>query len=218
MEIVPRSYHSNDSCSAGRRLSYRLASSSLVTLLLCMISSIGCGSHETATGRASSTAHVIEIQPTSFEVRASRRAFDGAPPTVPHQAFGIDCTVCHTQTGELIPTIGAAPANPHCGASQSAEFANCKQCHLFSQTSSIFVESSFTGRLQTRHASERANRLSPPVTPHSITMRRNCLACHAGPSARPEIRCMHPERTNCIQCHLTVDSEDRPTGVSTNLP
>ena len=33
------------------------------------------------------------------------------------------------------------------------------------------------------------------------TLPVDCLARHAGPSARQEIRCTHPDRTNCLQCH-----------------
>ena len=43
---------------------------------------------------------------------------------------------------------------------------------------------------------------SPPVIPHQLQMRENCLACHAGPGAPKEIRVSHPERINCRQCHV----------------
>jgi cytochrome c-type protein NapB len=43
---------------------------------------------------------------------------------------------------------------------------------------------------------------SPPLIPHDLQLRGNCLACHAGPGGVEEIRSTHPERANCRQCHL----------------
>ena len=42
----------------------------------------------------------------------------------------------------------------------------------------------------------------PLLIPHSLQMRENCLACHAGPQAVVEIKTSHPERQNCQQCHV----------------
>jgi cytochrome c-type protein NapB len=139
--------------------------------------------------------------------RSKRRAFDGAPPVVPHQSFGVACVTCHTETGKEIPTVGIASANPHRGSQQEGAFANCKQCHLFANANDQFVDNSFQGLTGARDSAERAFAGAPPVTPHSVAMRSNCLACHTGIAARPEIRCTHPERTTCQQCHLTVDAE-----------
>jgi hypothetical protein len=159
------------------------------------------------------------VQPTSFAVRAQRRAFDGAPPVIPHMPFGADCVTCHTATGQAIPTVGAAPANPHLGDPRVGSLENCRQCHLFAQTSSTFKQNSFAGIPQERHTAERAHPLAPPVTPHPLQMRENCIACHAGPAARPEIVCTHPERSNCVQCHLVVhpESENQQPILSTVL-
>jgi hypothetical protein len=33
-------------------------------------------------------------------------------------------------------------------------------------------------------------------------MREDCAACHESVAGRPEIRCTHPERVNCRQCHV----------------
>src|SRR5262249_32598426 len=43
---------------------------------------------------------------------------------------------------------------------------------------------------------------SPPPIPHSLEMRENCRACHAGPGAVDELRTSHPERVSCRQCHV----------------
>ena len=49
---------------------------------------------------------------------------------------------------------------------------------------------------------------SPPVIPHKLFMRENCLSCHAGPSAPKEIRMSHPERVNCRQCHVPGNTQE----------
>jgi len=176
---------------------------------LLAITNWGCQQQDTFDRRSDSSARVGEIQPTSFAVRAKRRAFDGAPPVIPHVPFGVDCVTCHTPTGKEIPTIGAAPANPHHNDSQAGSLENCRQCHLFSQTTTTFVDNAFQGMPQIHHETQRAYSSAPPVTPHSLSMRTNCIACHAGPAARPEILCTHPERTNCVQCHLATDPASR---------
>ena len=51
----------------------------------------------------------------------------------------------------------------------------------------------------------------PPMIPHQIQMRENCISCHAGPSAPKEIRVTHPERVNCRQCHLPMHQEWKPS-------
>lgn len=140
----------------------------------------------------------LELKPTSLQVRAKRRAFDGAPPVVPHESFDVACIICHTAEGKIVPTIGIAPANPH--DFQSASFTNCKQCHVFSQTDRLLVESDFQGIPQQHRPADLTYRA--PVISHPTAMRANCAACHTGPAARPEIVCPHPHRTNCVQCHV----------------
>jgi hypothetical protein len=39
-------------------------------------------------------------------------------------------------------------------------------------------------------------------------MRENCNSCHADPASRPEIRCSHPLRANCRQCHVPADETE----------
>jgi cytochrome c-type protein NapB len=171
-----------------------------LSLLGAFLLSAGCDQLGlTSKPEAKSTA---TVQPTSFQVRAERRAFDGAPPVIPHKSFGIDCTKCHTITGLLVPSVGIAPANPHEGDRRAGSLTNCKQCHVFANTDQLFVEADFTGLRQQYQPSSRAHPLAPPVIPHPTTMRANCMACHSGQAARPEIICTHPERTNCVQCHV----------------
>lgn len=145
----------------------------------------------------------VEVQLTATSERASRRAFDGAPPVIPHKPLGAACITCHTSGGKVVPNIGYAPANPH-GKMGSLE--NCRQCHLFKQADDDFAENLFVGVVQTTDSGEAAFPGAPSTIPHPVLMRENCVACHAGPSSRPEIRCTHTERVNCTQCHLPAQT------------
>ena len=140
--------------------------------------------------------------PTSHIVRATRRQYVGAPPVVPHPPLSGDCVTCHTPEGSHKPPLGFAPANPHSSTPGMSQDARCRQCHVFRMTDTLFVESELVPSALTRTTGARAYATAPPVIPHSLMMRDNCLACHAGPAARPEIRCSHPERTRCVQCHM----------------
>jgi len=144
---------------------------------------------------------------TSALARAERRAYDGAPPVIPHVAFGSPCTQCHTAQGAEVPGVGFAPASPHRDTPGIGEVANCRQCHVFRRTDEIFVASSFEGLPQDLEPGDRLFAGAPPVIPHPVFLRENCLACHTGPAAREEIRCTHPERVNCRQCHVPGESE-----------
>ncbi len=135
-------------------------------------------------------------------VRAARRAYDGAPPTIPHQAFGADCPTCHTRVGVAVEGVGFAPPSPHDDTLGLEGTRRCRQCHVPVTTNEVFVESTFVGRPQTLDGGARMHRFAPPVMPHSAFMRENCLACHDGPAAREGIRTSHPERAACRQCHV----------------
>lgn len=139
---------------------------------------------------------------TPSAVRAERRAYDGAPPVIPHPPLGASCAACHTTTGMEVPSRGFAPANPHVGTTVEGRTTNCRQCHVFQSTTEAFAESSFAGLAQDLRRGRRMYLGAPPVIPHPVLMRENCNACHSGPAARPEIRCSHPQRTNCQQCHV----------------
>jgi len=138
---------------------------------------------------------------TAAHERARRRAFDGAPPVIPHESFGAECASCHGQRGVHVPELGFAPPSPHAATPGLSLLSRCTQCHVFAETTGVFVASSFAGRPQDLRRGERAYEGAPPVVPHAAFLRENCLACHSGPAAREEIRTTHPERENCLQCH-----------------
>jgi cytochrome c-type protein NapB len=139
--------------------------------------------------------------PRSTAERAARRAYDGAPPTIPHDTSLAACVSCHSDEGMAIPGAGFAPASPH-GADADGSLRRCRQCHVPAATASVLVKSNFLGLPQAPLRGERATPGAPPTIPHSLQLRQNCVACHAGPAARAEIRTTHPERIRCRQCHV----------------
>ncbi len=133
-----------------------------------------------------------------LQARAKRRAFDGAPPVVPHpidQMSASSCLVCHGK-GLTISTAHA-PQLPH------SMLLNCTQCHV--EQSSTMMESfliatnDFNG-LSAPTQGTRAWSGAPPTIPHSTFMRESCMSCH-GPTGHQAIRSSHPWRANCLQCH-----------------
>jgi len=140
--------------------------------------------------------------PTPATERARRRAYDGAPPVIPHPPQGSPCSVCHGRTAKEVPGLGLAPPSPHEETEGIGATAHCRQCHVFRGTGGVLVESSFAGLRQDLRHGPRHHPLAPPVIPHAVFMRENCSACHCGPAAREEIRCTHPERRLCRQCHV----------------
>jgi cytochrome c-type protein NapB len=139
---------------------------------------------------------------SAASVRAQRRAFDGAPPVIPHPRFGADCTNCHTMRGINLPDVGFAPPMPHGATAGMQGSLRCTQCHVRKTTDDVWRESGFVALRQDLRRGKKAFFTSPPVIPHALQMRENCQACHTGPAAREEIRCDHPERIRCTQCHL----------------
>lgn len=145
---------------------------------------------------------------STASVRAERRAYDGAPPTIPHESFGASCSACHDERGQSVRGVGFAPASPHVATSKAGGTVRCRQCHVFVTTEALFVATEFEGLAQDLAAGDRAATGAPPRIPHRILMRENCVACHDGPGAREEARTTHPERWRCRQCHVPVtDSE-----------
>ena len=139
-------------------------------------------------------------------VRAERRLYDGAPPVVPHENFGMTCTECHNIDGVEVPGVGFAPPQPHADTAGMSSVSRCVQCHVFKQSDAVFAASDFVGLRQDLRHGARLYPIAPPTIPHKTFMRENCLACHSGSAAREEIRTTHPERTRCRQCHVPAGS------------
>ena len=137
-------------------------------------------------------------------VRAERRLFDGAPPVVPHEDFGVTCGACHDARGMPVRGVGFAPPSPHDATAKAGATQRCRQCHVFVLVHDVFVGSSFEGLRQDFRRGGRMAPNSPPTIPHLVQMRENCTACHSGRGARAEIVTSHPERQRCRQCHVPV--------------
>lgn len=139
---------------------------------------------------------------SSAAVRARRRAYEGAPPVIPHRPFGASCISCHTAEGIAVSGEGFAPPSPHGKTQGMGKMSRCQQCHVFVNTQELFTENNFSGLRQDLRHGNRLNPFAPPVIPHALFMREDCLACHSGLAAREEIRTSHSERQRCLQCHL----------------
>ncbi len=142
--------------------------------------------------------------------RAQRRAFNGAPPVVPHaidQQNASSCLVCHGDG--LKVGVVVAPKMSH------ETYANCTQCHVESinralppTTGPRAAATLFQG-LSTPGPGERAWPGAPPIIPHTTWMRENCTSCH-GTLADQGLMTSHPWRGNCLQCHgLSADLDQR---------
>lgn len=129
------------------------------------------------------------------------RQYPGSPPRIPHKVFPAfsdeaeDCLACHGRGGYDVELDAYAPVTPH------PEKELCYQCHVPKQTDELFVESNWLSLPPPKLGNSQLGG-SPPPIPHSLQIRDDCIACHAGPAAVAEIRVDHATRGNCRQCHV----------------
>ena len=134
--------------------------------------------------------------------RHEHRAFYTAPPVIPHELFPAsagDCLTCHREERQYFGKTSTKTPHPH--------WTNCNQCHLpsrpaFAQVEAEPVETTWTG-LGTPTDGERISIVAPPTMPHRVLFREDCQSCHSHKSPFASMRGPHPERTNCIQCHVS---------------
>lgn len=156
---------------------------------------------------------VDENHQRTLKTYYNNRAYHGAPPSIPHPVKdtrsmgGNTCLQCHQNGGFVAKFNAFAPVTPH------PEKVNCKQCHVEQNTQTLFKGTNFEKISTPSVGNNNALQGSPPIIPHQIQMRENCLACHAGPSAPKEIRVTHPERINCRQCHVPNNKEVTDIGI-----
>lgn len=166
---------------------------------------------------------VIPLQPEklakSLKERAHLRAYDGAPPMVPHpvpQRGGLPCLVCHDK-GAIVGDL-RAPAISH------ESYSSCTQCHVpmdgvmtpEEKLAWAADENSFIG-ITTPGKGARAWDKAPPTIPHSTQMRGRCASCH-GPAGRAGLQTSHPWRQSCTQCHGMSAALDQRPGVRGEAP
>jgi len=140
-----------------------------------------------------------EVRQATAQRRAARRAYSGAPPTIPHaidQTQAPSCLGCHERGMQLAGKT--APVMSH------RRFESCIQCHVpgvspFPLVENAPIENTFQG-LTALARGERAWPGAPPVIPHSTLMREDCQSCH-GKGGAFGLRTPHPERASCTQCH-----------------
>jgi cytochrome c-type protein NapB len=129
------------------------------------------------------------------------RQYPGSPPRIPHKVFPAfsdeaeDCLACHGRGGYDVELDAYAPVTPH------PEKELCYQCHVPELTDGLFVESNWLSVPPPKLGNSQLGG-SPPPIPHSLQIRDDCIACHAGPAAVAEIRVDHATRGNCRQCHV----------------
>ena len=156
----------------------------------------------------------------ALAARSQRRAYDGAPPTIPHPIRQQDFPNCMTCHGEGL-RVGAQVAPAICHETH----VSCVQCHVVSVDPIPgatpdgvipFEDNSFAG-LTPPLRGERAWVGAPPTIPHATNMRSNCGSCH-GPLALG-LRTSHPWRQSCTQCHApSAELNQRPTYAGTPPP
>jgi cytochrome c-type protein NapB len=141
----------------------------------------------------------------SLAERAEVRAFDGAPPVIPHPVPENDvrsCSACHGEGRIIRGRI--APRMSH------QAYTSCTQCHAPVGNPGFGpefpVENLFAG-LSAPAQGPRAWEGAPPLIPHRTLMREDCLSCH-GLAGRPGLRSTHPWRGNCQQCHAGSAEHD----------
>ena len=142
----------------------------------------------------------------ALALREQNRAFNGAPPTIPHPVEQLStqtCMVCH-ENGIKSETFRVSK--------MSHQFlANCTQCHVEAvpqhMTPVNFRENLFVG-MPAPTGGARAYPGAPPTIPHSTWMRVDCMSCH-GPTGLHGIRTTHPWRQNCQQCHAPSSKLDQ---------
>lgn len=158
---------------------------------------------------------MAEDRRRALEARRSHRAYEGAPPTIPHAIDQQElpaCLACHARG--LVLAGRTAPRMSH------AAYASCTQCHVVEADPRPLQEpvpvpaNTFAG-LETWGRGERAWPGAPPTMPHPTLMRTECTSCH-GPGGRLGIRSTHPYRQSCNQCHPPSAALDQqPLGLLT---
>ncbi len=143
--------------------------------------------------------------------RQGHRAYDGAPPTIPHEIDQREvpgCLACHGEGMKLGNRVAPKISHP--------PYQSCTQCHVVGDSPRPLVQykdgpgNRFAG-LASAGKGERAWPGAPPTMPHPTLMRDDCTSCH-GSQGLPGLRTSHPERQNCQQCHGSSARLDQRAG------
>lgn len=170
----------------------------------------GANGHMYEGAVASLTRQALPVEPlpvATAEARAqavaqrkTHRAYDGAPPTIPHdidQREVPGCLACHAEGMKLGERVAPKISHP--------PYQSCTQCHVVGESPRPLAQykdvpgNSFVG-VASAGSGARAWPGAPPTMPHPTNMRSECVSCH-GPTGLPGLRTSHPQRQNCQQCH-----------------
>jgi nitrate reductase (cytochrome), electron transfer subunit len=154
----------------------------------------------------SAVADKFAARVRSAEERAKLRAYEGAPPVIPHPIADLNvqtCRACHAQGLRAGDKVARMVSHTY--------LANCTQCHVEASDptgDSLGVANGFVGLRASGYGGTRAWAGAPPVMPHSTFMRTNCVSCH-GEHGYDGWRPDHLSRSNCIQCHAPAAEFDQ---------
>lgn len=159
-----------------------------------------------------------EMRAEALAKRARNRAYDGAPPTIPHpvaQQSWPNCMTCH----ERGMRVAANTASAICHTTMQS----CTQCHVVSDgpvpgaapEGGPPLDSTFAG-LESTSRGERAWPGAPPTIPHATLMRARCSSCHGDLALG--LRTSHPWRQSCTQCHAPSATLDQRPVFATAAP
>lgn len=138
--------------------------------------------------------------------RSANRAYDGAPPTVPHpvrERSAEACIACHGDGIRVRDRTGTEMPHEY--------MVNCLQCHTSTSPkrpfgsdapATVAAANGFRGA-EAPDRGERAYAGAPPRIPHRTQMRSDCSSCHGnfglpGPMS-------HEAMPNCRQCHAGAE-------------
>lgn len=167
-----------------------------------------------AAATAGPQAHDPSAWHANVKSRAERRAYDGAPPLIPHpvdQRALPNCSTCHEQHLRIGERVSPAPSH--------ATMLSCTQCHVVATSpvplmAALPAEPSeantFAG-LASAGLGKRAWPGAPPEIPHATHMRERCGSCHATFSG---LHSSHTDRQSCTQCHAPSAQLDQHSEVS----
>ncbi len=155
----------------------------------------------------------VAVDPANYAkevaARAVGRAYDGAPPTIPHQVDQLGapaCLSCHEHGMQVEGKVARVMSHQ--------AYASCLQCHATRENAlpapllphTVSELSTFQGLASPGHG-PRAWSIAPPQIPHRTFMRERCVSCH-GPWSQG-ISSSHPARQSCTQCHTPAASSDQ---------
>ena len=156
-------------------------------------------------GLLDGVTNTAQAKAAALAARAAGRAFDGAPPVIPHPVDELDvrsCAACHGEGRIIRGRIASRMSHQ--------PYTSCTQCHAPVGNPGlgpgIEVDNLFAG-LAAPTQGPRAWEGAPPLIPHKTLMRENCMSCH-GLAGRPGMRSTHPWRSSCLQCHAGSAEHD----------